>query len=227
VILSYHRADGRRVPAEAEAVTVDDDGAISGWRSVSLGAVGSFAGRLPDGELADLRDAVAAVAGAAPPGTPPPPGSPTETLDVAPHGPVDVAGVDDGAWGELTDRARALLDRMTDFPRAAVALDVEGAGHASLVHRGTEPVDVDLTPATVRHTRWHGYYESADETTDPLPGGTLVHAEPGWSLELPAARGGEPGADVTWHLTVTFAIVTPNARVDVELQHAPQPAAPA
>jgi hypothetical protein len=232
VILSYHRADGRRAPAEAEAVVVDDGGGVSGWRSVSHTAVGSFAGTLPDGERATLAAAVAAVAGAGPPVAVAPPGSASETLDAPPCGPTSVAGASDGPWGELADQARALLDRLTDLPLGAIALVVTGPGRARLEHRGTDPVDLDLSAATVRSTFWHGYYESADDRTTPLPAGTgtdatLIHAVPGWTIDLPDDEAAATSAGTTWHLTVTFAIVTPSASVRCELQHAPQPPEPA
>jgi hypothetical protein len=219
VILGYYRSDGRRSPAEAEAVSLDDDGGVSGWRSVAAGAVGQFAGRLPAAEVAPLRDAAAAVAAVPQPGTPPPPGTPTETLDVAPHGPVTVGGADDGPWAELTELTRALLDRLTAFPQAAIGIDVAAPGTASLVHRGEEPLDVDLTDAQITYTTWQGYYESSTTRTAELTPGTTT-AAPGWSLELPRDTPGEG----TWHVTARFTLVVRGSRVGVELQHTPQPA---
>jgi hypothetical protein len=226
VILAYHRADGRRVPAEAEAVTVEDDGTATGWRSVSASAVGAFAGRLPENDVTDARNAVAAVAAMAPPAAVPLPGSPAETLDVAPHGPVAVAGIEDGPWWALADRARALLDVQTTLPRAAVGLVVHAPGRARMEHRGTETLELDLSGATVRTTIWRGYYESSDDRTVPVPGGGRVTAGPGWSFELPPDDVAiAAGAGTTWHVTVTFAIVRPDgAAVPVELQHTPRPA---
>jgi len=75
MILRLVIADGSQSPAVAESVEVADDGALTGWRSVSDGGVGWFAGRLPDAELAEVRALVGAVGAAPPPSAPPPPES--------------------------------------------------------------------------------------------------------------------------------------------------------
>lgn len=224
MILRYHLTDGAQLPALAESVEVGDDGAVSGWRSVATGGVGWFAGHVAEGETRDLRALVTAVGADAPPVSPALPGSATETLELPGRDPVTVGTAGDGPWSSLASAARALLDRLTGFPSAAIGLDVPTRGVALLVHRGAVPTAVDLSAMTVRVTGWRGYYELVDDRTAPVHGPDRVEAAPGWSYELDL--GPEPPADVTRHVVVTFAIVAGDRRVPVQVQHTPTMQAP-
>ena len=61
-------------------------------------------------------------------------------------------------------RARSLTSRppdgLTDRPLAAVALEVADDGtHARIVHRGSEPIEVDVSALRIAVLAWQGYYE--------------------------------------------------------------------
>ncbi|MGX6601360.1 hypothetical protein ACWKSP_04350 [Micromonosporaceae bacterium Da 78-11] len=211
MILRLVTADGSRRPAVAESVEVADDGALTGWRSVSDGGVGWFAGRLPDTETAELR----ALAAAPPEPVLAPPESAQEVLEIGTADPVPIAGNTDG----LAIAARALLDRLTDFPRAAVAVTFVAPDIARLTHRGTDPVRLDLGDLTVRATAWRGYYEPAGDWTGVLPGPAEVEARPGWTYDVPL--GLDPAGEVTVHLAVDFVIRSGSTRVPVRARHTP------
>jgi hypothetical protein len=224
MILRFHLADSRQVPASAEVFEVAEDGAISGWRTVSTSGVGWFAGVLPADETAALRAVVAAVAGAAPPSGLPAPGAPTETLELGDGDPVSVAhvvGSDPGAWSQLVAVARRLLERLTDFPRAAVGLSLPAADRARLEHLGTDPLELDLGSIAVRATAWRGYYEPAGDWAGTVAGPERVDAGPGWTHDLALGLDYEPSADVTLHVSATFAIVAGDRSVPVRASHAP------
>ncbi|MFI5894000.1 hypothetical protein ACIA5D_28260 [Actinoplanes sp. NPDC051513] len=216
MILRLVIADGSQSPAVAESVEVADDGAISGWRSVSAGGVGWFAGQLPAGELAEVRALVDAV-GAAPSAIPPPDAA-EEVLELEATGPVAIAGIGDGPgdWARLATASRRLLDRLTDFPRAAVAVGQGKTNIARLVHRGTDPVRVDLGTVAVRATAWRGYYEPAGDWSGMIEGPGEVEAGPGWTYDIPIGIG---GAGV--HLAVDFAILSGPTRVPVRAKDEP------
>ncbi|WP_433303424.1 hypothetical protein ACQP2F_11970 [Actinoplanes sp. CA-030573] len=216
MILRLVVTDGTQSPAVAESVEVAADGAISGWRSVSEGGVGWFAGRLPAGELAAIQ-ALAGAVTAAPPAEPPPPGSGQQVLELPATGPVPIAAIADGPgeWPALAAAARRLLDRLTAFPRAAVAVTPDGR----LVHRGTEPLRLDLSTIAVRVTAWRGYYEPASDWDNVVEGPSEVEAGPGWAYDLPFDL--EVQAGVTLHLTADFAVLSGTTRILVRAKHTP------
>ena len=218
MILRLVIADGSQTPAVAESVEVADDGAISGWRSVSDGGVGWFAGHLPPAELAEVQALVAA-AGAEAPRVQPRPDSAEQVLELPATGPVAIAGIRDGAdgWPALAAASRRLLGRLTDFPRAAVAVLDGGPDVARLVHRGTDPLRLDLATIAVRATGWRGYYEPAGDWSGVVRGPGEVEAGAGWTYDLPLG----PVAGDTVHLTADFAILSGPTRVPVRAKHTP------
>ena len=220
MLLRFFRNDGAASPAVAEYVEVADDGALTGWRSVAA-VVGWFAGGLADAERDDLRAAVSGFGAAEP--DPPPPGAATETLELGDRDPMDVSGVGaEGALGALVGTARHLLDEvLLTQPRAAVALE---ADPPRLVHRGTDPLTLDLTAVTLQAHHWRGYYESAGSAAEVLTG-ERVEAGPGWTLDLPAVPTPD-GDDLTTHLTVDLGIVSGDTVVAVQVQHLPEIAQP-
>ena len=208
-MLRFYRNDGSTSPATAENVELSDDGSFTGWRSVAP-AVGWFAGSLSDDRLDGLRAAIDAATATA---ALPPPGSSAETLEVPGRDPAVVTGMDEA------EPLRELLDEMVDSPRAAVGL--EGG---RLVHRGTDPLELDLTTVAVQAYYWKGYYEPAGQASEVLTG-ERVEAGPGWTLDLPALDP-PPGDDITTHVTVDFAIVAGGNVVPVQVQHLPAIAEP-
>jgi hypothetical protein len=220
MILRLVVADSSRSPAVAESVELGDDGTLTGWRSVSDGGVGWFAGTLPPGERAGIQALVAA-AGSAPPSAPPPPGSAQEVLELPATGPISIAGIDadDGAWSDLAEAARQLLRRLTDFPRAAVTVRHAAPGVARLIHRGSDPLRLDLSAVAVRATGWRDYFEPAGDWSGEVAGPGEIEAGPGWTHDLPFEQ--PPGADVTVHLTVDLVILSDSSRVPVQAQHTP------
>ena len=54
-----------------------------------------------------------------------------------------------------------------------------------LVHRGSDPLTLDLTTVAVQAYFWRGYYEPAGQASEVLAG-ERVEAGPGWTLDLPA-----------------------------------------
>jgi hypothetical protein len=224
VILRFHLADSRQVPARAEMVEVADDGAISGWRTVSTSGVGWFAGVLPGDELAALDSAVSAVDGLAPPSGLPAPVAPTETLELGAAGPVAVAHVldsDPEPWGRVVAAARQLLERLTDFPRAAIGISVPAADRARLEHLGTDPLELDLATVTVRATAWRGYYEPAGDWSGAVAGPERVEVGPGWTHDLDLGLQHDRSPGTTLHVSATFAIVAGDRSVPVQVSHAP------
>jgi hypothetical protein len=211
MILRLVIADGSQKPAVAESVEVADDGALTGWRSVSDGGVGWFAGRLPDGELAEVR----ALAGETPDPVLAPPDSAQEILEREATGPISIAGSTDG----LATAARQLLDRLTDFPLAAVAVSFVAPDVARLVHRGTDPVRLDLGVVAVRATAWRGYYEPAGDWSGVVEGPGEVEAGPGWTYDVPLEL--DAAGDVVIHLAVDLAILSGSIRVPVRARYTP------
>jgi hypothetical protein len=224
MILRYHRADGRQVPAEAESVELVADGTIGGWRTVSTRGVGWFAGVLPADEVAALRSVVSAVEGVSLPAGHPAPESATESLQLDDVDPISVAHVGDAAvepWRDLVAAARALLDRLTDFPRAAVGLSVPAPRRARLAHLGPDALVLDLATITVAATVWRGYYEPAGDWSGVVAGPERVEATPGWTHDLEFGLEYEDTPDITVHVAVAFAIVAGDRSVPVKVSHAP------
>lgn len=215
--LTFFRNSGATMPATAENVELADDGSFTGWRTIAP-TVGYFAGRLSEADLATIRVGAEA-AGDATPGLPPP-GAVVETLQLSGRDPLVVGGVQSGEpLSALVEAARSLLDSaMLDAPRAAIGLEL--AATPRLVHRGTDPLELDLSTVQLRANFWRGYYEPAGEAVEALGGPGQVAAGPGWSLDLPAVRP-PAGADITTHLTVDFAIVADGNVVPVQAQHLP------
>jgi hypothetical protein len=216
MILRLVVTDGSRTPAVAESVEVSRDGAISGWRSVSEGGVGWFAGVLPPGELADLQTLIDSDRSATQT-APPPPDSGQEMLELGETGAMAIAGVD----SPLATAARNLLIRLTDFPQAAIAVSHPSPATARLSHRGTGPIRLDLSTVEWRETAWRGYYESAGDWSGVSAGPSDEEVGPGWAYDIPIVP-----TDATVHLTATFTILNGPTRIRVQAQYTPALAAP-
>jgi hypothetical protein len=214
-MLRFYRNDGSTTPATAEHVELFDDGRFAGWRSIAP-TVGWFEGTWPTSACEELRRAIADLGDATP--APPPPGPSTETLELPGRDPLIVSGVDGGGpLGAVVAGARRLLDEQTSSPRAAVAL--EPGPPPRLVHRGPDPLELDLSTVALRAYHWKGYYEPAGDTSETLSG-DRVEAGPGWTFDLPAPDA-PAGDDITTHLTVDLAIVAGDNVVPVQVQYLP------
>ena len=221
MILRLVTADGSRKPAVAESVEVGDDGTITGWRSVSAGGVGWFAGRLPEDMTAGVRALVDAATSGPPPAASRRPDRAEEVLELDATGPVSIAGLGrgDDDWTRLALAARLLLNRLTDFPRAAVTVSYEDG--ARLTHRGTDPLRIDLSAITVTATRWQGHYEPAGDWSGTAEGPGEIEAGPGWAYDVPVALEG--GDDTVIHLAADFAILSGTTRIPVRARYEPEP----
>ena len=215
MILRYVHTNALSVPAIADSVEVDADGGLRGWRSVADGAVGSFGGRLEQGDLQTVRSALAGMQQLPAPQGPRVPDSGSETLERDGHDPVVLPSHLDGPWGEMADAARRLVTVMMQFPTAAIALVVDGDG-ARLRHPGTRAVGVDLSHAGLRVTWWRGYYEPAGDFSTPLAG-SREHAEPGWSHPLPVDLSPPPGQRATAQVALTFTLIVDGVEVPAQV----------
>jgi hypothetical protein len=211
MILRLVVTDGSQTPAVAESVEVSADGAISGWRSVSEGGVGWFAGVLPPGELAELQALIGSDR-SAPPTAPPPPDSGQEMLEL----PATGASVITGISSPLAVAARGLLTRLTDFPRAAIAVSRPAPAVARLSHRGNDPIRIDLSTVAWRETAWRGYYESAGDWSGATAGPPEAEALPGWTFDIPIVP-----TDAIVHLTADFTVLNGTTRIPVQARHTP------
>jgi hypothetical protein len=123
----------------------------------------------------------------------------------------------DGAWAALIQLVRQLLVELTGAPAAAIALEADGA-NAALVHRGSNPLRLDLSSLAVRAVHWRGS-ESQGVWTTQLPASTdEVVAESGWRLALSLDTGFEsqPGDRVV--VRATFAAYDGERMVPVSVQ---------
>lgn len=222
--IMYTRRGGRMPPPDRELLTIQEDGAFAMWRSVNTPACGRFAGQLTPERWRALQAEGAAAMAAGPLERPILPDSAIETIQVgdtlAKLGHTDMP---EGAWGELATHCRSLLADLLDAPQAAVALEVApAAAGARLVHRGDQPLALDLTRLAVRAILWGGYYEQRGNwqwAAPPGPG--RVEAGRGWGLDLNFAHGFRPGADEVVHTYVTFSVFDRDGLVDVSLVEAP------
>jgi len=221
MILRFEITNGSRSPALAESVELGDDGTISGWRTVSPAGVGWFARRLPEAELAEVR-ALAGAVRTAPAPSLARPGASTETLELDATGPYSIAGSRDG----LAVAARQLVQRLTDFPRAAVTVTHPSPEVARLEHRGTEPLRLDLASVAVSAAVWRGYYEPAGTWSGVIGGPGEIEAGPGWTLDLPLEVDAPADPGITVHLAVDFAIRHGGSSLPVEARYEPDIEAP-
>jgi hypothetical protein len=220
LIARLRRLGGRVPPADNEHLDVAKDGGFTMWRSTNTGVAGRFAGRLDGDELAALVEDARAAAAAGDLDVQPFPDDALERVELdgarAEMGGASQVG---GAWAPLVARLHRLLDELTDQPLAAVALQVERGGRgAALVHRGSRPLNLDLSRLASRAVLWGPNWwlledwrwgAAAPGGADQKAGGQApgragqeagaaagpVVAGPGWSRELPFGHGFEPGPD--------------------------------
>jgi hypothetical protein len=180
-LVAFHRLGGYP-PPEREMLEVELDGAFRLWRSIAP-AVGRFAGQVA--EPAEFQRLVEAAAADAPPaGGSVTPDAPIETVVVGDASLRLEAGVAiEGPWGELLDACRRLADDGLRQPIAAIGIELEPPDTVRLVHRGREPLPIELGTAEVQLNLWRDGAPVAIGSTRPK-GVDHVEAGPGWSIEI-------------------------------------------
>ena len=121
-----------------------------------------------------------------------------------------------GRWARLDQVLRDLCDAIVDRPTAAIAIQATDDG-AELVHRGGDPIAVDLTGGTFVAIAFTGGDHEEARWEGALEGGRVT-AEPGWST--PVAIGELPGGDdMTVHVIARFTIGEGRHAKQVEVAH--------
>jgi hypothetical protein len=209
LIVRLRRLGGRVPPPDNEHLDVAPDGEFSMWRSTNTGIAGRFAGRLDPDELAGLQAEASRASAAGDLEVQPFPDASIETVEVQ-GARAELGGDTDGPWAPLVARLHRLLDELTAAPLAAIALEVDRDGRrARLVHRGSQPLRLDLSGLSSRAVLWGpNWWLLQDWRSGPGDDGAAaagagatargpVEAGPSWSMELPFGHGFEPGPDRT------------------------------
>jgi hypothetical protein len=194
IIVHYTRGGGRKPPHDREQLEIRADGSFSLWRSIGSASyppapVGRFAGQLDPSALDDLRDKVMTATRAGNLSLIPPPGAAIEKIRLGKvEASLGIHQEPEGPWGTLVEHLRQLLTDLTNYPRAAVALEVDSDGRSVyLVHLGEEALRLDLKNFTIRAVLWQGYQKEADwqlfKKEDQWP--DQLTAQAGWSFKLP------------------------------------------
>lgn len=224
MMVEFWRRGGRVAPPDREYLAVDVQSNFRLWRSVNVPVVGQFAGLLSTTEQTRLQAKVAAAAQAGSLRLIPLPDSAVESVTIgAVQASMGHTDQPDGAWGTLISHLRQLMDRLTNAPQAALALEVDGQGRsARIVHQGLEAVKGDLHSLTIRVVLWGGYYEMMGnwQTTQAVASSPLVMA-PGWSLDLAFDHGFTLEEGQVIHTYVRFDLYDGDGIVPVSLVHAP------
>lgn len=235
--VTYFRSGGWQPPRDNETLQIDNGGEFTMWRSIGWAAypptpVGRFKGKLAKEEWTALQSEIAAATSAGDLQVPLLPDSAVEEieLDGDPDGPVVEATLGSnarppGPWLPLVERLRGLLGSLTSHPMAAIALEVEKDGSAArLVHKGDEPIEIDLSDMTVRAIVWEGWTQHGDWHAPQKASGngnghkTGKKVSTGWSYDLPFEHGLklEPGYEVVAY--VTFGLSDGEEIVPVSLE---------
>lgn len=223
--VSYCRSGGGRSGlVEEEWLSVDGD-SFQAWRTTGASAAGRFGGTLTAGETSRLASAVAACEAAEPAHPPiPRPGAANVQIDIdstSVH--YESGSPPRGRWAALDGVLHDLCDAIVDRPIAAIAIQATNDG-VELVHRGQDPIAVDLTSGTFVAIAFTGGDHEEARWDGALEGGHVM-AAPGWST--PIAIGELPGRDdLTVHVIARFTIGEGRHAKQVEVTHTPEPEAP-
>ncbi len=223
--ISYCRSGGGRSGvAEEEWLSAHGD-EFEARRTTGVSVAGHFGGTLSADESERLAGAVAACE-AAEPAHPQAPrrGATSVQIDIDSTSVHYQSGAPpSGRWARLDQVLRDLCDAIVDRPTAAIAIQATDDG-AELVHRGRDPIAVDLTGGTFVAIAFTGGDHEEARWEGALEGGQVT-AEPGWST--PVAIGELPGGDdVTVHLIARFTIGEGRHAKQVEVAHTPEPGPP-
>lgn len=192
MIVSYRRTGGQKPPRDREQLDIEKDGSFTMWRTVASATnpptpVGRFSGQLDSPKLKSLESAVATAAQSGDLKITPVPGAANETITIDQiKASMGSNAKPEGAWARLTTDLRGLLVDLASFPQAAIAVEVASDGRtARLVHRGRDPLRLDLSSLTVRAVLWKNYQKLGDWNASPTGSLGEVTANPGWALDLP------------------------------------------
>jgi hypothetical protein len=206
-MIRYRLTGGRAVPGHDERLEIDR-GRFRLRRTTGVAVVGRFTGELAADDARGVDAAAEAVRGTSSLYLQASPGSSPEVVEV--DGVHLQGDLDDAPepWAALVERLRDLVDRLVDAPEAAIAIEVDDDGRrARLVHRGTVPVEVDLSEARIAVNAWQGYYEPAGRwERGPIDLGAPSTAEPGWQADLPFDHDLPVGDDFSLQVEADFAI---------------------
>ncbi len=172
-----------------DSLEVDPDGSVRLWRSRGASMAGRFTRTLTDEESSALQDAARAAHDEGSLEIPARgPGAAGDVVELADgvQATLPVTAQADGPWGSLVTRLRGLLDPVGSTPVAAIALEVD-QGATRLVHRGEEPLSLDLAAASLHVEARDAAEETVASADLPLTEGGRVEVGPGWSLQLPSA----------------------------------------
>ncbi len=223
--VSYHRSGGGRTGvAEGEWLSVDGD-EFQAWRTTGAPAVGHFGGTLTAAESDRLAHAVAACEAAEPAHAPDRrPGATTVQVDINSTSVTYGSGSPPaGPWAKLDGVLHDLCDAIVDRPTAAIGIEVSGDG-TELVHRGRDPIAVDLTNGTFVAMAFTGWYHEEARSEGALAGGKET-AESGWNAPIPIGdlpNSETAGDKVTVHVVARFTIGEGRHATQVEVAHTPE-----
>jgi hypothetical protein len=223
-MLRYRVVGGRGAPPSDERLEIDDD-RFTLWRSTGLPLAGRFAGQLTEAAARDVAAAEAAAIGARPPDAEVPPDAPIETVELGDGTTIELGhrGEVEGPWGELVEHLRRLADDLVDHPAAAIALELaQDERSAGLVHRGPDPVGIDLSAAGISVHAWKGYYEPAGRwLRGPMALDARGAAGRGWRVDLPFDHGLKTGAGRALQVAVDFSLRDGDQWRRVSVVHVP------
>jgi hypothetical protein len=223
--VSYCRSGGGRSGVvEEEWLSVDGD-SFQAWRTTGAPAAGRFGGTLTAGETSRLAGAVAACEAAEPAHPPiPRPGAANVQIDIdstSVH--YESGSPPRGRWAALDGVLHDLCDAIVDRPIAAIAIQATDDG-VELVHRGQDPIAIDLTSGTFAAIAFTGPNRDETRSGGPLEGGQVT-AAPGWST--PIAIGELPDSDDRRvQVIARFTIGEGRHAKPVEVAHTPEPDRP-
>jgi len=228
-MLRYRVLGGRGTPPSDERLAIDDD-RFTLWRSTGTPLVGRFAGRLTPATARDVTAAEAAAIAAGHPDAEAPPDAPIETVELGDGTTIELGHEADieGPWGGLIELLRRLADDLVDQPAAAIGLEVAEDGRgARLVHRGPDPLGIDLSAAGIAVYAWKGYYEPAGRwLRGPMAIGSPDTVGEGWRVDLPFDHDLRTGPGRSLQVAVDFSLRDEDQWRRVSVVHVPVIAPP-
>lgn len=197
-IINYQRYGGLRPTPNNEILKIEDDGKFRMWRSVSTASIppspiGRFEGKLEAELNAQLWYAADAAAATGDFEIVPLPDSVIDTIKLPnAQASMGIYQQPRGPWNNLIGLLRPLLSELALFPRAAIALEVLNGGRAArLVHRGTEPLLLDLSTMKIQAILWQeeDLINRWSEPQTTFGDKVVLSAAEEWLLNLPFGHG--------------------------------------
>ncbi|MHB8625897.1 MAG: hypothetical protein ACYDBJ_17765 [Aggregatilineales bacterium] len=230
MLISYQRRGGMQPPPDNETLTIEDDGSFSLWRSISWAVypptpVGRFAGKLSAAMLERLKQASAAASQSGNIHLISRPGNAIQTIELGKvRGEVSANDDAPGAWGTLITLLSDLARDLTAHPVAAIALEVADEGKsARLVHRGKQPLKLDLTGMTLHADLFRPKtYETVkgwNARKMATPG--IVTVAAGWTFDLSFDHNFKIATGLVVQAKAEFTIFDGDQAVPVSVESAP------